>query len=91
MQNYLVKLLKWILSIASEQDGSGSSKRVIAFIAMALICGINYLAIKIDKPEVFTFVQFCDGTFCLFILVLLGLATWNNISNNNTNNENKQL
>jgi len=81
MNTYVIKFLKWVLSIASEQGGQGSSKRVIAFIFAALICVINIMAIEIDKQEVFSFVQFCDGTFCMFILVLLGLATWNNIAN----------
>ena len=81
-QNYLTKFCKWLLSIVSESDKSGSSKRVIAVITAVFLFAINYIAIKIDKPEVFAFVQFADSTFCLFILVLLGLATWSNVANN---------
>jgi uncharacterized membrane protein len=81
-KEYFIKFLKWVLSIVSEQDKQGSTKRVLSFIAMGLVLVLDDYAIKHPEPAVIAFAQFCDQVLLLFILVLLGLATWNNIANN---------
>lgn len=83
--NNLIKFCKWVLSIVSEQDGNGSTKRVLSFITMGLLIYLNWYGINHPEAATIAFVEFCNQVLLLFILVLLGLATWNNISNNKPN------